>query len=784
MISTLRQLAARLTGRSRSAGRPARWPPRRLSRETIWSGIYIALFTIVAGLISLAALNRTRYAQGQIVTAPIVARVDFRAINSEETRRQQADARDREPAVYDLNQTYFKQIQDRLDALFRLGADKSIVSMNQITARDRELYQLDPQGQALAALRAFNASPPPIPSWQTLVKQLMDELAGLAVLSDANATAERDPFQRAPMIVIRHPTLGELDRYDNAIISVRDEDVFRERVAALVARLPFPKDLRRCIVGAVMTHPQPTYLLNKEETLKRKEAAYNRQPPVERAFQANEVIIPAGHTLNQFDLRALQDEQQAFVQGLSRTELWLRRGGVFGLVLLLGIALWVYVRAYNPRIAGNPTRGLALTALLLLGHFLAITIASAEPEMVAAATGFPVLLVTIVLAIAYDRRFALVAGGTLTALVAFTLGLSLGQALTLLAGAAVAAALLREVSTRSKLVLVGVWTGLTMAGVTLLVGLVERYLALPADLGAVDLITGLLTHAPTLPDQVRELRYETLVALATGLFTGMFVQIALPAIERLFKVTTAMTLKDLHDASHPLLRRLAQEAPGTYQHSLRLSDIASAAADAIHGNALLCKVGAMYHDIGKINKPPYFVENQAETQNRHTRLTPSMSLLIIVGHVRDGVELARAANLPSVVRQFIETHHGTTLVEYFYHAARRQNEAAHLPPPAEVEFRYPGPRPQTREAAILMLCDSIESAARTLANPSHARLEELVHAMAAKRLADGQFDECNITLAELRKVQDAIIRTLSAMYHGRIAYPVAAEQTPRFQRQA
>jgi putative nucleotidyltransferase with HDIG domain len=214
--------------------------------------------------------------------------------------------------------------------------------------------------------------------------------------------------------------------------------------------------------------------------------------------------------------------------------------------------------------------------------------------------------------------------------------------------------------------------------------------------------------------------------------------------------------------------------------------MAEAAADTIGADGLFCRVGAMYHDIGKINKPMYFIENQGGGPNRHDKLTPAMSLLIIVGHVKDGIEMAREYALPPTLRHFIESHHGTTLVEYFFHAAKKQTEAESKPGPSEFEFRYPGPKPQTKEAAIMLLCDCIEGAARALPEPTPVRLEQVVNAMARKRLMDGQFDECNLTLSELHKIEQSIIKTLCAVYHGRIAYPSAKkpEQTPSEPRPA
>ncbi|MAE63085.1 MAG: hypothetical protein CMJ18_02330 [Phycisphaeraceae bacterium] len=333
-----------------------------------------------------------------------------------------------------------------------------------------------------------------------------------------------------------------------------------------------------------------------------------------------------------------------------------------------------------------------------------------------------------------------------------SLNLPISFGMVLLVGVCCAVAQLRDVRTRSKLVLAGLWSGLAMAAVVAMVGVMGRPMHFA---GAWEWLLS-----------------DAVIALSTGLVTGLFVQGVLPGIEWLFKVSTSMTLKELNDASHPLLRRLAERAPGTYQHSLRIADMAEAAAERIGANALLCRVGAMYHDVGKMNKPMYFVENQGGGPNRHDKLSPAMSVLIIVGHVKDGAEMAREYHLPTSIRHFIESHHGTTLVEYFYHAAIKQGEAdPDRACPSEFEYRYPGPKPQTKEAAIIMLCDTIESAARTLAEPTPVRLEQLVHQLAMKRLMDGQFDQCQLTLSDLHRIEESLTKTLCAIHHGRVAYP-------------
>jgi putative nucleotidyltransferase with HDIG domain len=215
------------------------------------------------------------------------------------------------------------------------------------------------------------------------------------------------------------------------------------------------------------------------------------------------------------------------------------------------------------------------------------------------------------------------------------------------------------------------------------------------------------------------------------------------------------------------------EAPGTYSHSLQVATLAEAAAEAIGANSLLCRVGSYYHDVGKINKADYFIENQLDGRNRHINLSPSVSLLIIIGHVKDGIEMAKEYNLPNAIVPFIQQHHGTTLVEYFYHQActRQSQREPDGPTIADHEYRYPGPKPRSKEVAIVMLADAVESACRAMSEPTASRVETLVHELALKRLLDGQFDECDLTIRELELVERSMVKTLLGIYHGRIAYP-------------
>jgi putative nucleotidyltransferase with HDIG domain len=266
------------------------------------------------------------------------------------------------------------------------------------------------------------------------------------------------------------------------------------------------------------------------------------------------------------------------------------------------------------------------------------------------------------------------------------------------------------------------------------------------------------------------LLYAAALAFVGGAVgVGLLVSFLLPMLERLFGVLTDVRLLELTDANHPLLRELSEKAPGTWTHSQAVGALAEEAARAIGGNPLFCRVAALYHDVGKVKKPEYYVENQRGA-NPHDRLSPSMSALVIAAHVKDGIRMARAAGVPEQIVDVIPQHHGTRLMTYFYEKAKRLADPETGPPNAE-DFRYPGPKPQTREAAIFMLADGVEAAARTAGDANPGRLREVIRQLTSAIVLDGQLDECNLTFSDLERIQAAMLRTLVSSRHARVHYP-------------
>ncbi|MCZ7626774.1 MAG: hypothetical protein C3F12_13245 [Candidatus Methylomirabilota bacterium] len=273
-----------------------------------------------------------------------------------------------------------------------------------------------------------------------------------------------------------------------------------------------------------------------------------------------------------------------------------------------------------------------------------------------------------------------------------------------------------------------------------------------------------------LSGSTERLGFHLLCGLIGGLLVAMLSLGLLPLFEYLFEVATDFRLVELCNLNHPLLKEMILKAPGTYHHSVMVGTLTEAAAEAIGANAMLCRVGAYYHDIGKITKPSYFVENQPNVKSRHDKLGPNLSNLIIVSHVKAGIELGRTYGLPPAVLEMIPQHHGTRLTFFFYQRAK-DLEDSDQGEVHEERFRYPGPKPQTKEAAILMLADAVEAASRTLTEPTPGRFQALVAKIVNAIVVDGQLRECELTFSELRLIEESFVRILCGIYHRRVEYP-------------
>jgi len=460
-------------------------------------------------------------------------------------------------------------------------------------------------------------------------------------------------------------------------------------------------------------------------------------------------LVEAGQAI---DVAALQRIQQIH-QDRGATQLQrLSRGTTVVVLLVVLMALnGAWLIRTEPELVRRAGRlGVYLASVVLavgVGRLLSYDPWRAEV--------IPLLLTVVIFAIAWNQVLAIITALTISLLLTLSTVGTIGHFIVLLSVSATAILPLTRVSSRSTLIKVGFWSGL----VYVLVGWGTLAIT-SSEPGGVPWEPGVLWPA------VRGFLW--------CLVAGYLVAGSLPFIESAFGVVTDISLLEMGDVSHPLLQEMVQRAPGTYNHSIVVGTIGEAAADRIGANGLLVRVAAYFHDIGKMLKPEYFIENTTEeTRSRHEQLAPAMSTLIIIGHVKDGVELARQHSLPVALIDFIEQHHGTTLVEYFFYEAERQagDDPDYRTDALESSFRYPGPRPQTREAGVMMLADAVESASRTVSDPTPKRLGSLVHRVTNNRLLDGQFEQSGLTLTDLSQIEESLTKSLIGIYHGRVTYP-------------
>ncbi|ARE88131.1 HD family phosphohydrolase [Clostridium formicaceticum] len=420
----------------------------------------------------------------------------------------------------------------------------------------------------------------------------------------------------------------------------------------------------------------------------------------------------------------------------SRVDIMLYLGIAF-IVLVLEVLMIAYMYVFNKEIL-EKTDKLFMILIIILGSLLITTgVAGISIYLI------PVAAAAMLVAILLEARLALLVNICLATLVSIITGHDiLFMIMAILGGTA---GVFSVINTQQR-------------GNIFLSGIIVSFVNILTIIGI-----GFISSN----DVTKVLTYG-FYGVLNGLFCSILTVGTLPLWESLFKVITPLKLVELFNPNQPLLKKLLIEAPGTYHHSIIVGNLSESAADAVGGNPLLARVGAFYHDIGKIKRPYFFKENQLTSENPHDKLTPSLSSLIITGHVKDGIDLAKKHKLPVEVRDFIEQHHGDTLVAYFYHKAKTGENGESID---EQSFRYGGPKPQTKEIAIVMLADSVEAAVRSMSSPSKDKIENLIHKIIQDKLEDGQLEESNLTLKELDIIKKTFVKVILGIFHERIEYP-------------
>jgi putative nucleotidyltransferase with HDIG domain len=755
--------AVRFGKRERASHSPLREVARNLRGELTRRDVLVGLFACVvlsALLVSFHYQQVPSYQVGEVAAESVRARQDAEYEDKAKTEEEQAIARERAPAIYDFDGIMIARILQDVSQAFETG--RSVLDKKQVPPKGtlqphvvQELRtELEPQlGRILPQdilpvflQQRFNSL------LEGRILRILDSVWRGCIVDDEDWT--RFLQHQRQGIVIRDNT-SPVERPLAEEYVARNRTDARQFLNQIQIEFPELSALDCAQLSAFLDRLLiPNLLYNQTETEKRRDTAANRVAPVMIRIEQGKTIVRQGEKVTPevvAQLAALRNQQNP-------DQLFGQFAGFFLFITIFLYFLWRYLIQYQDR-----HRKIRNKILLILSVLFSVFIL--------------MRLLTWLIDILSDR----------VSIEAFRGPFGFYYIIPFAAGA-VLVTLLGEVNLgiiTSILIaaLAGLFYGdIYIAAYALLGNLtgiysVRHYKDRAAILKA-GMIIGLMNMVGILGiDLIRQAPLAVapiLLRLGFGIMGGALAatvaSMLLPTLESIFKITTDIRLIELSNLNAPMLRRLAVEAPGTYHHSLMVGTLAESAAEAIGGNPLLVRVGAYYHDLGKMHKPEYFVENQVFGINKHETLSPNMSCLIIASHVKDGLELAKEARLTQDIRDLIPQHHGTRIMTYFYRKALDSNSGK-IQEIDEVDFRYPGPKPQTKEAAILMMADSVEAASRTLTDPSPAQIRGMIDRLTDSILTDNQMDECDITLREINLVKESFFKALTSIYHRRIEYP-------------
>lgn len=695
----------------------------------------------------------------------IVAEIDFQRLNSYETEQARREAEREVRLIFRNDPSALQELPGRLRAnLSDFAKAEKVEDLPDVTraafgltvADDSDMPTMHSEFQGLKAyVTRTDDGGDPIQRLTDIVQEKFLNPMKQSGVTDASALTEAGITPNMSIRVLPvGADVGEVQGEITFPSSIVLTDLLSEN-GSLGKELRTPAHeffgFRTYLSKWLLANVRPTLKFDDEATKLAKRTARDAVKPRFEEYHLGDVLVAPGQVLDDELLGVLAAQHKAVNDQIGFTQTWSRVATVFALLVVLTFLIGYYVVRNEQTLVTNLPRlalfWLTMLTVVGLGRMLSFDPWRAEV--------LPLAVGAMVCAIAYNQALATFASLALCLIVSFSTRQSLGQVVSLMSVCAMCIASLSHVPSRATIIKVSLWSGLVYCAVSFGINIIQ---------------TTTFTDLWSGPGML----LDTLRGAGWCLAAGYLVAGSLPFIEEAYGVVTDISLAEMSHQSHPLLKELIERAPGTYNHSHAVATIGEAAARRIGANGLLVKVGAYFHDIGKMLKPQYFIENVRKgEENKHEQLAPAMSTLIIIGHVKDGVELAKQHNLPQQLIDFIEQHHGTTLVEYFYRAAAKKadQDADHRTDAEESRFRYPGPKPQTREAGVMMLADAVESASRALSEPTPASIENLVHKIALKKLMDGQFDECALTLKEIRMIEDSLIKSLIGINHGRIQYP-------------
>ncbi len=721
------------------------WWDRLLDRPVLWALIALAGTSML--VLPRVGSGPPEWQLGDVATFDLVIPSDISLRDEAATEAARAEARGSVVPVYDLEPRLRVEIEDQLHVFFAACRDRLVDDQAELPAPGAltDLVETEPMLRILESAACAE-------QLEVAMVNVVNVVLRRNIVDDRRALERRGENG----VVLRNLAAGSerrvpLSTLADAIDVRRDlEEVLR---AELLERPAVARRWIKTTVDFLAANLVPNLIYNRGETVQRGRQAAEKVVPRSRELRRGQVLIRRGDTVTP----EVAETLRVFRRERRDTNNVTQMTGIVLLISLLIIGWWPAIRLVSPaadlrlRLSMMFILVLLFTAADRLGLFLATAIAFnaqgsalSTAEIYVWALPFAAGPATVLVLLGMQPAFVFAVCGA--AIAGIMLGGDFSMAAYALASGVIAALAARRSRDRASLSRVGLIVGAANVVLMLIIGLYRG-----------------------LPDTPVSLVLAATFAFVGGPLSVGVVSFLLPVFESMFGITTATRLLELSNQNLPLLKRLSLEAPGTYQHSLAVGNLAEAGAEAIGANSLLLRVCAYYHDVGKLVKPDYFVENQ-RNGNPHDGLAPSMSALVIQSHVKEGLEMAREARLPLPIRQGVATHHGTKVIRYFFNRAteRSGEEKAEV---RESDYRYSGPKPHTKELGILLLADAVEAAARTLEVPTPGKLQAMIDRIVSNDLADGQLDDCDLTFSELDKVASAFMWVLTSMYHHRIDYP-------------
>lgn len=530
------------------------------------------------------------------------------------------------------------------------------------------------------------------------------------------------------------------DIYDNNNISDNSqkdnqEDIKKaqESIQLKVNGSKIPKSLKDISASIGYALITPNFFYDKDKTEELKKEAIKKVVPV--MIKKDQIIVKEGEPVAKYQIEILKD------LGLLNSNYhfeWYIYICLSILILLIMFLQWFYLYKYHNNVYSDTNKLIMINILNCIAILLARSLSVISPFLI------PLACIPMIFTLLVNYKVSLAISALNCVLISRAVEFSPEITILALVNVVIGAVILKKMQQRNDILYSSIYISIMNVILTFSVGFL-------------------------LSNSVADVTQKALLACIGSILSGILTIGLLPFFESTFDVITTIKLLEISNPNHPLLKRLLMEAPGSYHHSILVGNLAEIAAEEVGGNPVLARVASYYHDVGKIKRPYFFKENQLGSDNPHDKITPNLSTLIITSHVKDGVELAKQYKIPKAVRDIIEQHHGTSLVKYFY--VTMKNSSERPDDVKEEDFRYPGPVPETKEGAIIMLADAVEAAVRSISEPTKGKIEEMVNKIIKNRLNEGQLDNCNLTLKDINKIRKSFLKVLTGIYHQRIEYP-------------